>query len=188
MNVSALVLTVERTPAADGHRRDRTGPGPDGAQRRPRAHRAVRCPGRTGRAGGCSTWTVRFEAQGRGLGRALTDRALHGTREAGLPSLDLSVVDGGLPAGCTNAAGFRVLELQQPGPLARAATCSSRARRRSPRAQLATTVTATANAPNTTPSRPAPTRENRQGATSPASRPAARPARPAHRGPYAASA
>lgn len=53
---------------------------------------------------------VHPEAQGRGLGRALLDRALHGTREAGLPSLDLSVADGGPARRMYDAAGFRVLE------------------------------------------------------------------------------
>ncbi len=49
-------------------------------------------------------------SQGRGLGRALLDRALHGTRAAGLRSLDLSVVDGGPARRMYDAAGFRVLE------------------------------------------------------------------------------
>ncbi len=53
---------------------------------------------------------VHPEVQGRGLGRALLDRALHGTRAAGLPSLDLSVVDGGPARRMYDAAGFRVLE------------------------------------------------------------------------------
>ena len=53
---------------------------------------------------------VHPEAQGRGLGRALLDRALHGTREAGLPSLDLSVVDGGPARRMYDAVGFLVLE------------------------------------------------------------------------------
>ena len=53
---------------------------------------------------------VHPEAQGRGLGRALLERAVHGTREAGLPSLDLSVGDGGPARRLYDAAGFRVLE------------------------------------------------------------------------------
>lgn len=53
---------------------------------------------------------VHPNAQGRGLGRALLDRALHGTRETGLPSLDLSIVDGGPARRMYDAAGFRVLE------------------------------------------------------------------------------
>lgn len=53
---------------------------------------------------------VHPEVQGRGLGRALLDRALHRTRDAGLPSLDLSVVDGSPARRMYDAAGFRVLE------------------------------------------------------------------------------
>lgn len=56
--------------------------------------------------------------QGRGLGRALLLHALHGTRRVGLPSLGLSVVDGGPGralydrAGCTPLT--RVLSVQLP--------------------------------------------------------------------------
>jgi mycothiol synthase len=53
---------------------------------------------------------VHPDCQGLGLGRTLLDRALHGTRAAGLPSLDLSVVDGGPARRMYDAAGFRVLE------------------------------------------------------------------------------
>lgn len=47
---------------------------------------------------------------GPGSGRALLDRALRGTRQAGLPTLDLEVVDGGPARRMYDAAGFRVLE------------------------------------------------------------------------------
>ncbi|SNT25451.1 Acetyltransferase (GNAT) family protein [Asanoa hainanensis] len=46
-------------------------------------------------------------AQGRGFGRALLTYALHGTRAAGLPSLDLSVADGNPARRLYDAAGFR---------------------------------------------------------------------------------
>ena len=49
-------------------------------------------------------------SQGQGIGRALLDRALHGTRAAALPSLDLSVVDAGPARRLYDAAGFRVRE------------------------------------------------------------------------------
>jgi mycothiol synthase len=49
-------------------------------------------------------------SQGLGVGRALLDRALQGTAQAGLPSLDLSVVDGGPARRLYDSAGFRVLE------------------------------------------------------------------------------
>jgi mycothiol synthase len=52
---------------------------------------------------------VHPHSQGLGLGRALLDRALHGTRPAGLPSLDLSVVDGGPARRMYDAADFRIL-------------------------------------------------------------------------------
>ncbi|MEV4532814.1 GNAT family N-acetyltransferase [Asanoa sp. NPDC049518] len=58
------------------------------------------------------------QAQGRGFGRALLTHALHGTRAAGLPSLDLSVVDGNPARRLYDAAGFRpvvrVLTLRLP--------------------------------------------------------------------------
>ena len=56
-------------------------------------------------------------SQGRGLGRALLDRALHGTRQMGLPTLDLSVVDGGPARRMYDAAGVRVLERVLSVPL-----------------------------------------------------------------------
>jgi mycothiol synthase len=62
------------------------------------------------RCGWVLNLAVAPESQGRGLGRALLDRALHGTRQAGLPTLDLSVVDGGPARRMYDAAGFRVLE------------------------------------------------------------------------------
>jgi len=48
-------------------------------------------------------------AQGRGFGRALLAHALRGTREAGLPALALSVVDGNPARRLYDAAGFRVV-------------------------------------------------------------------------------
>ncbi|WIM94075.1 GNAT family N-acetyltransferase [Actinoplanes oblitus] len=46
-------------------------------------------------------------AQGRGFGRDLLLHALHGTREAGLPALALSVVDGNPARRLYESAGFR---------------------------------------------------------------------------------
>ncbi|GIF66433.1 hypothetical protein Ais01nite_44680 [Asanoa ishikariensis] len=58
------------------------------------------------------------KAQGRGFGRALLTHALHGTRAAGLPTLDLSVVDDNPARRLYDAAGFqpviRVLTLHLP--------------------------------------------------------------------------
>ncbi len=48
-------------------------------------------------------------AQRRGFGRALLVHALRGAREAGLPSVGLSVVDGNPARRMYDAAGFRVL-------------------------------------------------------------------------------
>lgn len=48
-------------------------------------------------------------AQGRGLGRALLDHALRGTREAGLPCLGLSVTEGNAARRLYDAAGFRAV-------------------------------------------------------------------------------
>ncbi len=56
-------------------------------------------------------------SQGQGLGRALLSRAMHGTQQAGLPTLDLSVVDGGPARQMYDAAGFRVLERVLSVPL-----------------------------------------------------------------------
>ncbi|GIF76562.1 GNAT family N-acetyltransferase [Asanoa siamensis] len=57
-------------------------------------------------------------AQGQGLGRALLDHALRGTRAAGLPALALSVVDGNPARRLYDRAGFvvvtRVLTLRLP--------------------------------------------------------------------------
>lgn len=47
--------------------------------------------------------------QGRGLGRALLAHALRGARAAGLPALELSVVDGGPGRPLYDTAGFAVL-------------------------------------------------------------------------------
>ncbi|MBO4210546.1 GNAT family N-acetyltransferase [Micromonospora echinofusca] len=47
------------------------------------------------------------QAQGRGLGRALLTHALHGTRDAGLPTLGLSVADGNPARRLYDRAGFR---------------------------------------------------------------------------------
>lgn len=61
-------------------------------------------------------------AQGRGLGRALLAHALLGTYAAGLPALELSVVDGGPGRRLYDAAGFtviaRVLSVLLPGTAA----------------------------------------------------------------------
>jgi predicted N-acetyltransferase YhbS len=56
-------------------------------------------------------------SQRQGLGRALLDRALHGTLQAGLPTLDLSVVDGGPARRMYAAAGFRPVERLLSVPL-----------------------------------------------------------------------
>jgi GNAT superfamily N-acetyltransferase len=47
--------------------------------------------------------------QGRGLGRALMVHALHGVLAAGLPALELSIVDGGPARPLYDRLGFRVL-------------------------------------------------------------------------------
>ena len=59
-------------------------------------------------------------AQGRGCGRALLGHALRGAREAGLPAVGLSVVDGNPARRMYDAAGFRpltrVLSVLLPAP------------------------------------------------------------------------
>jgi len=61
-------------------------------------------------------------AQGCGLGRALLAHALQGTHDAGLPALELSVVDGGPGRRLYDTAGFevitRVLSVPLPGTAA----------------------------------------------------------------------
>lgn len=66
-------------------------------------------PWRPTRCGWVLNLAVAPAAQGRGLGRALLAHALRGTHAAGLPALELSVVDGGPGRRLYNAAGFEVL-------------------------------------------------------------------------------
>lgn len=77
------------------------------------------------RSTGCG-WVLNLAvapaARGRGLGRSLLAHALQGTRDAGLPALELSVVDNGPGRRLYDTAGFqvitRVLSVPLPGTAA----------------------------------------------------------------------